>query len=106
MQEGTEMINRVYGFTVPEERLPPGSDARPTSRPAPSDLPVQVVPEIRQFVEAETSRVTGRSRTPGRRYLRREPGGELVLMLSVPLSEEETCGRQEAAGTSFLHRRR
>ena len=100
------MINRVYGLTVPEERPPPDSETKPTGRPVPSDLPVQAVqrgPGIRRFVEEETSRVTVQSRTPGRRYLRREPGGEPVLMLSVPLSEEETYGRLEAAGDRFLH---
>ena len=100
------MTNRVYGLTVPEERLPPDTEARPTGRPVPSDLPVQAVqrgPGVRQFVEEETSRVTGQSRTPGRRYLRREPGGELVLMLSIPESEEEACDRLEAAGARLLH---
>ena len=99
------MINRVYGLTVPEERLPPGSEARPNSLPAPLDLPVQAIqrdPAIRQFVEAETSEVTGQSRTPRATYLRREPGGELVLMLSISLSEKETCDRLESAGARLL----
>ena len=98
------MINRVYVLTVPEERLPPDSETKPTGRPVPSDLPVQAVqrgPGIRQFVEEETSRVTGQSRTPGRRYLRRGPGSEIVLMLSIPVSEEERAAgwKQRAPGS-------
>ena len=100
------MTNRVYVLTVPGERIPPARETTPTDRLGLRDLPARAVqrgPEIRRFVDEETARVTGRFPTPGHRYLRREPDGEFVLVISIPRSESDACIQMEAAGCRFLH---